>query len=118
MPSKNGDCGGSSARTDGSGAVPTGELMELLTSKYAIQIVQVVGLAGTAQFSDIEAALPGASSSTVSTRLQELTAAGLLDREQFDELPPRVEYTLTSRGESLQDRLDPVIEWIAQYEDQ
>ncbi len=107
-----------SVRTDGAGQVPMGGLMDLLASKYAMQIIQVVGSAGTAQFSDVEGALPAASSSTVSTRLQELTEAGLLTREQYDELPPRVEYELTSRGESLQDRLEPVLEWVTEYENE
>lgn len=107
-------------RIGGSGGadreVPTGEMMDLLTSKYAIQILQIVGNADTAQFSDVEEVLPAASSSTLSIRLEELTDAGLLTREEYDELPPRVEYELTSRGESLQDRLEPVLDWVADYE--
>lgn len=106
------------AQTENGGEVPAGEIVDLLASKYAMQVVQAVGIAGTAQFSDIEATLPEASSSTLSTRLQELTSAGILVREQYDELPPRVEYSLTDRGESLQERVDPVLEWVTEYGDE
>lgn len=91
--------------------------MDLLASKYAMQILRVVGVDETAQFSDVEEALPAASSSTLSTRLQELTATDLLAREQYDELPPRVEYELTAHGEELYDRLGPVLDWVVEYED-
>ncbi len=96
--------------------VPNGDVMDVLASKYAMQILRVVGSAETAQFSDVEEALPAASSSTLSTRLQELTATGLFAREQYDELPPRVEYELTSQGEELYDHLAPALDWVAAYE--
>jgi DNA-binding HxlR family transcriptional regulator len=41
------------------------------------------------------------SPNTLSTRLQNLTEAGLRKHEAYDEVPPRVEYTLTGKAESL-----------------
>lgn len=49
----------------------------------------------------------------VSRRLDELEA-GLLVREQYDEIPPRVEYSLTRRGEELAHRLHPLLKWAAE----
>ncbi|MFW6354904.1 MAG: winged helix-turn-helix transcriptional regulator [Verrucomicrobiota bacterium] len=55
--------------------------------------------------------MPGASTSTLSARLDELVDAGLLDRERYAEIPPRVEYELTDDGAELAERLRPVAEW-------
>jgi DNA-binding HxlR family transcriptional regulator len=88
--------------------------METLSAKYAMQVVCAVGLHDGARFSEVEAAVPEASTSTLSARLDELEAAGLLARRQFDEIPPRVEYRLTADGEELCERLVPLLEWVCE----
>jgi len=95
---------------------PLGGVMELLSRKYAIQVICVVGALGPVRYGEIETAFGEVSSSTLSTRLGELHDAGLLDREQYDAIPPRVEYTLTTEGEELQALLDPLLAWVEQRE--
>ena len=51
------------------------------------------------------------SDTTLSSRLKELRDNQILNREQFDEIPPRVQYQLTSKGKDLQSSLRPFIEW-------
>ena len=85
--------------------------LETLSAKYAMQVVCAVGAFGTARFSDLEGAIPGASTSTLSARLEDLADAGLVAREQYDEIPPRVEYSLTGDGRALCERLVPLLEW-------
>ncbi len=92
------------------------EMFELLGRKYAMDVVCVVANHETVRFGEIEAHLPDASTSTLSTRLEELVDAGLVARERFDEIPPRVEYELTAEGEELGERLQPVAEWIVEFE--
>lgn len=93
---------------------PLGGVMDLLSRKYAMQVVCVVGSLGPVRYGDIEAAFGDVSSSTLSARLDDLTAAGLLDREQYDTIPPRVEYALTDDGEDLCDLLEPLLAWAEQ----
>jgi len=64
-----------------------------------------------ARFGDIERHIPTARASTLSTRLEELVEAGLLAREQHDEIPPRVEYELTENGRQLRERPEPLLAW-------
>jgi DNA-binding HxlR family transcriptional regulator len=90
---------------------PVGGLMDLLSRRYAMQLVCVVGTIGPARYGDIEDVFGEVSSSTLSTRLDELVDAGLLDREQYAEIPPRVEYELTEIGDELQDHLRPLVEF-------
>ncbi|PSP97658.1 hypothetical protein BRC89_10690 [Halobacteriales archaeon QS_4_70_19] len=79
--------------------------MDLLSRKYTIQVICVVGALEPVRYGEIERAFDEVSSSTLSTRLEDLTEAGLLDREQYDEIPPRVEYRLTADGASLAGRV-------------
>jgi DNA-binding HxlR family transcriptional regulator len=87
-------------------------VIDLLSRKYTMQIVCVVGAHGRVRFGEIEDHIPTASTSTLSTRLEELEAEGLIHRDQYDEIPPRVEYELTGDGQELGERLDPLLEWV------
>lgn len=89
-----------------------GGTIDLLSRKYAIQLICGIGLLEPVRYGEIEAAFGDVSSSTLSTRLDELTQAGLLDREQYDEIPPRVEYRLTEDGAELRALLEPLLEWV------
>ncbi|WP_185977108.1 winged helix-turn-helix transcriptional regulator [Haloglomus irregulare] len=91
---------------------PLGGVIDLLGRRYAIQVVCVVGALEPVRYGEIETAFGEVSSSTLSTRLTELTGAGLLAREQYDEIPPRVEYRLTDDGTELAARLEPLLEWV------
>ena len=88
-------------------------LIDLLSRRYAMQLVCVVGAIGPARYGEIESAFEAVSSSTLSSRLDELVDAGYLEREQYAEIPPRVEYDLTDDGEELCRRLRPLLEWAA-----
>lgn len=96
---------------------PLTEIMDVLSRKYAMQLVSVVDAHGTVRFAEIEEHLPTASSSTISARLEEFEDAGILTRTQYDEIPPRVEYELTERGGELGDRLEPLLAWVADEAD-
>ena len=93
---------------------PLGGVMDLLSRKYAMQLICVVGALGPVRYGEIEDTFGDVSSSTLSTRLDELVDAGYLVREQYAEIPPRVEYDLTDAGEELCQRLEPLLEWADQ----
>lgn len=101
---------------DGACHCVASDLLDLLGTKYAMDVLCVVGSHGTVRFSTLEDHLPGASTSTLSTRLDELEAAGIVEREQFDEVPPRVEYRLSDDGTDLAERLRPLYEWVAEHD--
>lgn len=90
---------------------PLGGIMDLLSRKYAMEVICIVGTLQPARYGEIEAAFDGVSSSTLSARLDELTDAGLLEREQHAEIPPRVEYELVADGEELCELLEPLLQW-------
>jgi DNA-binding HxlR family transcriptional regulator len=104
------------APEDGRCRCALSDVMGLLGRKYVMKVVCIVGVHGTARFGEIEAHLPEASTSTLSTRLDDLVDAGLLERECYAEIPPRVEYELSDDGTELAERLRPVVEWVVERE--
>lgn len=95
---------------------PLGGVMDLLSRRYAMQLICVVGAIGPARYGEVEKTFGDVSSSTLSTRLDELVEAGYLSREQYAEIPPRVDYDLTSTGEQLCHHLEPLLEWAEEHE--
>ena len=90
---------------------PLGGVMDLLSRKYAIQVICAVGALQPVRYGEVEEAFGDVSSSTLSARLRELTDAGLLERDQHDTIPPRVEYALTDDGSELCELLEPLLAW-------
>lgn len=91
--------------------------MDILSRKYVIEVVCVVGALGPVRYGEIESAFGEVSTSTLSTRLDELTDAGLLTRERYAEIPPRVEYDLTDEGTELCELLKPLLRWVENRDD-
>lgn len=92
---------------------PIDGIIDAISKKYAMQIVGVVAATQPTRFKHLEEWFPSASTSTLSARLEELVEHGLLSRLSYDEVPPHVEYRLTSAGEELEERLEPLLEWAA-----
>lgn len=71
-------------------------------------------LPGTrARFSELERSIPGISQRMLTLTLRNLERDGLITRELFPEIPPRVEYELTSLGKSLLRPLQGLVDWVA-----
>ncbi|WP_283402555.1 helix-turn-helix domain-containing protein [Halorubrum sp. DM2] len=101
---------------DGTCYCPLTGVIDTLSRKYAIQLVSIIGAHDSLRFAEIEEHLPTASTSTISKRLDEFEEAGLIDRTQYNEIPPHVEYSLTENGTELRTRLEPLLEWAASTE--
>jgi DNA-binding HxlR family transcriptional regulator len=92
------------------------ELLDLLGKRHTLAVLSAFAFAdGSLRFSDLEDDLDVAPN-TLSTRLSELTDAGLLEREAYDEVPPRVEYTPTERAEALFPVFGRLHHWAIEYE--
>lgn len=92
------------------------ELLDLLGKAHAMAVLCAFAFAGEPlRFSDLESRLEIAPN-TLTARLRELTAAGLLERESFDEIPPRVEYTPTEQARALFPVFGHLHRWAIAYE--
>lgn len=97
---------------DGTCYCPLTGVIDVLSRKYAMQLISIIGAHESLRFAEIEAHLPSASTTTISNRLSEFQEAGLISRTQYNEIPPRVEYALTGDGEEISSRLEPLLEWV------
>jgi DNA-binding HxlR family transcriptional regulator len=66
---------------------------------------------GPRRFSELERACPGISPRTLSERLRQLEQEQIVERRSYAEVPPRVEYELTAKGESLLPIIDAMREF-------
>lgn len=67
------------------------------------------------RFGELRRLVPGISEKMLIQQLRELEADGLVKRQVFHEVPPRVEYSATKLGASLNKALSPLAEWGARY---
>jgi DNA-binding HxlR family transcriptional regulator len=70
---------------------------------------------GPLRFGELRRAVPGISERMLILQLREMEASGLLNRESYHQVPPRVEYSLTDFGRSLNEVLAPLGEWGEQH---
>ncbi len=72
-----------------------------LSEKGSIEILHCLEEGGTIRFSEIKKRVGGISPRTLAKRLKELEIIQLISRRAYAEIPPRVEYSLTERGQRL-----------------
>lgn len=85
--------------------------MSLIQGKYKMFILYALMGYGTVRFNEMKKYIGGISYKTLSVTLKELEADGLVHREEYPQIPPKVEYSLTERGKSLIPILDMMCDW-------
>ena len=85
--------------------------MSLIQGKYKMFILYTLMEFGTVRFNEMKRYICGISYKTLSATLKELEADGLVNRKEYPQVPPKVEYSLTKRGKSLIPILDSMCEW-------
>ncbi|WP_441892146.1 winged helix-turn-helix transcriptional regulator [Paenibacillus sp. YAF4_2] len=81
---------------------PIEATLDVIGTKWTFLIVRDLLLEGTLRFSNLLKGMEGVSPKTLSLRLKELEAQGIVKRTVYPEVPPKVEYTLTERGRQLE----------------
>ncbi|MBI3687731.1 MAG: helix-turn-helix transcriptional regulator [Actinobacteria bacterium] len=89
---------------------PVAATLSVLDGRWTILVVRDL-LAGTRRFSELRRSLAGVSPKTLTDRLRALEGAGLVRRQIYAEVPPRVEYSLTERGRTLEPIIDAMAAW-------
>lgn len=85
-------------------ACPVKVTLLLLSNKWTILILRDL-FTGTKRFGELKKSLNGVSQKVLTANLRSLEEKGIIEREVFPEVPPRVEYRLTDLGKTL----DPII---------
>jgi len=91
------------------------ELLTKVGDKWSIFIMLALSMlpGERARFSELNRSIPAISERMLSLTLRNLERDGLVTRELFAEVPPRVEYELTAMGRSLLPALQGLVDWVA-----
>jgi DNA-binding HxlR family transcriptional regulator len=89
---------------------PVCRTADVVCGKWTLLLVRDLA-EGCTRFCELERSLAGISPRTLSLRLRALEEEGIVERQTFAEVPPRVEYSLTEKGQAL----IPIIEGMREY---
>lgn len=80
-------------------------------NKWKSVILWHLGVDGTLRYSKLRSLLPGVSHKVMTAQLKELEQDGLVERIQYNTVPPKVEYLLTEKGQSVMPILELMHAW-------
>lgn len=85
--------------------------LDVVNGKWKGLILWELAEYRTRRFSELRRGLPGVSEKMLTQHLREMEQDSLVHREVYAEVPPRVEYTLTEHGQTLNRALEPLGDW-------
>ena len=94
----------------------TAKLRSLITKRGTLEIlIPLCCTTNPVRHKQFRHALKGFSTRTLSIRLKELEKSGILERHRYNEIPPRVEYTLTTKGQELVESVVNMLQWMRKW---
>ena len=101
-----------------SGLCPIHDFLNHFANKWSMMVVLHLGYAGNPRFNELKNRITGISQRMLTVTLRSLEEDGLVTRKLYPEIPPRVEYELTSLGRSLLDVMMSLGDWARKHEPQ
>lgn len=98
------------------GNCPVTPLLLMLQGKWKTQILYELCIHDTVRFGILKKELPGITNTMLTNSLRELERDGFIHREQYNEIPPRVEYSFTERGRDLMPIFYQIMLWGFKHE--
>ena len=94
----------------------TSSLRKLITKRGTLEILlPLCCTTDSVRYLKFKKTMKGFSSKTLAIRLKELERNGILDRQAFNEMPPRVEYRLTTKGQELAESIFDLLQWMIKW---
>ena len=87
------------------------EILARVGDKWSVYVIHVLGHAGTLRFGELRNRVDGISQRMLTVTLRGMERDGLVERTVYPEVPPRVEYALTSLGATLRELVRGLVEW-------
>jgi DNA-binding HxlR family transcriptional regulator len=94
----------------------TAKLRKLITKRGTVEIlIPLCCTTNPVRYLKFRNTLKGFSSRTLATRLKEFEKSGILERHAYNEIPPRVEYRLTTKGQELVESVVSLLQWMRKW---
>ena len=97
---------------------PACGIIDRFGDKCSLRLLFLLDHKGTLRFNELLRNTPNVSQKMLATALKKLEADKLVNRKLYPEIPPKVEYSLTSLGKSLMSPLDGIIQWALEHSDE
>ena len=97
------------------GNCPVTPVVQMLQGKWKLQIIYELCIQSPMRFGELKKMLKPITNTMLTNALKELEADGLVHREQYNEIPPRVEYSLTEKGQDLLPVFYAIFQWGMKY---
>lgn len=94
------------------------EALRIIEGRWKMLILFQLFAYGTMRFSELERGIPGVSQKMLIQQLRDLERDGVVARQVFPEVPPKVEYSLTELGDALCPALDQLLQWTLRRRDE
>ncbi|WDV45789.1 helix-turn-helix domain-containing protein [Clostridiaceae bacterium M8S5] len=85
--------------------------LSIIGGKWKLVILWNLGKKGTLRYNELRRLMPGITHKILSQKLKELERDELVDRKQYNEIPPKVEYSLNEKGHTVMPILEAMHEW-------
>ena len=92
---------------------PIAESLKAIGGKWKTRIICTLYLDGTHRYNDLLRKTAGITNAMLSSSLKELERDGIITRRQYEEIPPKVEYSLTDRGREFWPVIHRLVHWAA-----
>ncbi|WP_223273247.1 winged helix-turn-helix transcriptional regulator [Nocardia cerradoensis] len=93
------------------------QVLDRVGDKWSLLVIAVLDT-GPLRYTDLQRQVPGISQRMLTLTLRQLQQDGLISRTAYAEVPPRVEYALTSLGRGLHEIVSSLIGWAAEHHDE
>lgn len=90
---------------------PVHRTLEILSGKWRTHIIYELCRHPSLRFGELKKIYPGITNTMLTNTLRDLESLGIVHREQFNEIPPHVEYSLTEKGRSLLPVFFEIAKW-------
>lgn len=93
---------------------PIRNVLSRIGDKWSILVLYTLSQQDVSRFNQLQRSIPDISQKMLTSTLKTLEADGIIDRHAYPEVPPRVEYSISKRGETLLPIIQELITWASQ----
>ncbi|AWA28981.1 transcriptional regulator [Flavobacterium magnum] len=94
---------------------PVKDVLHKVGDKWSVFVMMALGAEKTLRFNELKNTIDGISQKMLTVTVRDLESFGLIDRKIYPQIPPKVEYTLTAKGEEFLQHLVVLLDWACRY---
>ncbi|WP_277587068.1 winged helix-turn-helix transcriptional regulator [Psychrobacillus antarcticus] len=94
-----------------------GYTLSIISGKWKLLVIYYLSKNGAVRYNELQRMIGKITYRTLSSTLKEMESDGLVHREEYPQIPPKVEYSLTEKGKSIWPIIQEMCQWGEQYKE-